>query len=66
MPKLYSSYKIIKVLEKNGFVKVSQKGSHCKYKNNQNIVIVPHPKKEIPMGTFISIVKQSNLGRNLF
>jgi predicted RNA binding protein YcfA (HicA-like mRNA interferase family) len=66
MPKLYSSKEIIKILENNGFVFESQKGSHCKYINNNRIVIVPHPKKEIPSGTFSSILRQSGLGREDF
>ena len=61
MSKLPSSRDIIKFLEKNGFLFVSQKGSHRKYKNQGRIVIVPHPKKEIPMGTFRSIMRQSGL-----
>ncbi|MDA3905331.1 MAG: type II toxin-antitoxin system HicA family toxin [Bacteroidales bacterium] len=66
MSKLYSSSHIIKILVKNGFVFVSQKGSHCKYTKNKLIVIVPHPKKEIPVGTFSSIVRQSGLTKNDF
>ncbi|MEY2829415.1 MAG: hypothetical protein RIQ33_1273 [Bacteroidota bacterium] len=64
MPKLFSSTFIIKVLEKNGFYFVSQKGSHTKYRRNGKTVltvIIPHPKKEIPMGTFRSILRQSHL-----
>ncbi|PKP29646.1 MAG: hypothetical protein CVT99_16290 [Bacteroidetes bacterium HGW-Bacteroidetes-16] len=61
MSKLYSSSHIIKILVRNGFVFVSQKGSYCKYTKNKLIVIVPHPKKEIPVGTFSSIVRQSGL-----
>lgn len=66
MPKLLSSHKIIKVLEKNGFTFVSQKGSHQKYRKGKFTVIVPHPKKEIPMGTFRSIVRQSGLSLDEF
>jgi len=51
---------------KNGFRFVSQKGSHQKYKKDKTIVIVPHPKKEIPMGTFRSIVRQSGLKKEDF
>jgi predicted RNA binding protein YcfA (HicA-like mRNA interferase family) len=47
MPKLPSSGKIIKVLEKQGFIFISQKGSHLKYRKfdanmaKQLTVIVP-------------------------
>ena len=66
MAKLFSSKEIIKVLIDNGFLFVSQKGSHCKYRNNNRVVIVPHPKKEIPVGTFRSIVRQSGLSIDKF
>jgi len=61
MGKLPSSSEIIKYLEKNGFRYVLQRGSHRKYKKQGQIVIVPHPKKEIPIGTFRSIMRQSGL-----
>ncbi|MDQ1284070.1 MAG: hypothetical protein QG620_418 [Patescibacteria group bacterium] len=69
MPKLYSSSNIIKVLEKQGFVFVSQKGSHTKYRKTGSptlTVIVPAGKREIPFGTFRSILRQSNLTENDF
>ncbi len=66
MSRMYSSHKIIKVLLKNGFVFISQKGSHQKYKFGNKTVIVPHPKKEIPVGTFNSIVRQSGLSKEDF
>jgi predicted RNA binding protein YcfA (HicA-like mRNA interferase family) len=64
MPKLYSSKHIIKILEKRGFEFISQKGSHVKYSKkgkNTFTAIIPHPKKEIPHGTFRSILRQTNL-----
>ncbi len=63
MSKLYSSLHLVKVLLNNGFTFVSQKGSHHKYRKNPKTVIVPHPKKEIPIGTFRSIVRQSGLNK---
>lgn len=64
MPKLYSSEYIIKVLQGEGFIYVSQKGGHVKFKKINPptlIVIVPANRKEIPIGTFRSILRQSNL-----
>lgn len=64
MPKLYSSKHIIKVLENKGFIFVKQKGSHMKYRKKGNpalTVIVPAAKKEIPTGTFVSILRQAKL-----
>ncbi len=61
MPKLLSSREIIAVLLAHGFMKVSQKGSHQKYCKDNRVVIVPSPKKEIPIGTLQSIIKQAGL-----
>ncbi|MBD3232075.1 addiction module toxin, HicA family [Candidatus Dependentiae bacterium] len=67
MSKLYSSSHIQKILEKLGFVFVSQKGSHGKFKkNNGLIVILPMNKKEIPFGTFRSILRQAKIDLNVF
>ena len=64
MPKLYSSRQIEKILTKNGFTFISQKGSHAKYRKTGKstlTVILPVGKKEIPHGTFRSILRQSKL-----
>jgi predicted RNA binding protein YcfA (HicA-like mRNA interferase family) len=66
MSKLYSSKKIIQILLNHGFVLVSQKGSHKKFKKDDRTVIVPDPKKEIPWGTFVSILRQSGLSKRDF
>ncbi len=65
MPRLFSSTRIIVVLETHGFVFISQKGSHRKSRKvtEEKIltVIVPAGKKEIPHGTFRSILRQSQM-----
>lgn len=64
MPKLFSSKRIIKVLEKNKFVYISCKGSHVKYRKHGSpvlTVIVPANRRQIPFGTFRSILRQSQL-----
>lgn len=66
MSNLLSSQEVIRVLERNGFVLVSQKGNHKKFKKDNRIVIVPDPKKEIPKGTFASILRQSGLNKEDF
>jgi len=66
MHRLLSSKEIIRVLKQNGFKYISQKGSHKKFKKDGKIVIVPDPKKEIPKGTFASIVRQSDLDKEAF
>ena len=56
--------------EGKGFHLVSQKGSHIKYRKKAQgkvlTVIVPAGRKEIPIRTFHSILKQSNLTRSDF
>lgn len=68
MPRLKSSKEIISVLEYFGFEFVSQRGSHIKYihKVKRKIVIIPANKKEIPHGTFSSILRQSGISKNNF
>lgn len=66
MSKLHSSRDIEKVLESQGFIFISQKGSHGKFKKGQRTAIVPMGKKEIPQGTFGSILRQSGLTKEDF
>ena len=67
MPKLYSSNQISNVLKKFNFQLISQKGSHGKFKNSSGkTVILPMNKKEIPKGTFNSILKQANITQKEF
>ena len=58
---------IIKVLNKLGFYKVSQKGSHVKYKNIETgyICIIPM-HHEIARGTLKSILEQANVELEVF
>ena len=54
--------KIIIVLHKFGFVKISQKRSHAKYKNNftNKVCIIPM-HTEIARGTLKSILEQADI-----
>lgn len=54
-----NSREIVKRLEKDGFVLVSVSGSHHKFRKGDRTVIVPHPKKDLPLGTARSIAKQA-------
>lgn len=63
MPSKYPILKpneIINVLKKKGFCYVSQKGSHIKYSNGTNIVIIPN-HSEVAKGTLKSILNQANI-----
>ena len=67
MSKLYSSRQIQAALSRLNFALISQKGSHAKFKDeNGNIVILPMGKKEIPEGTFRSILKQADITLQIF
>lgn len=62
MPRRLGSAEIIRVLETHGFAFVSQRGSHGKFRHaTGRIVIVPHPRRETPIGTTRSIIRQSGL-----
>lgn len=54
---------LIKLLEKNNFVQVSQNGSHVKMRNIENgkQVIVPFHNKELKKGTEQGILKQAGI-----
>jgi predicted RNA binding protein YcfA (HicA-like mRNA interferase family) len=62
MPRRLSSAEVIRVLQEHGFSFIGQRGSHAKYRNTAGrIAIVPHPKKELPIGTTRSIIRQAGL-----
>lgn len=69
MPKLYSAKQVIKALQKAGFVKISQKGSHIKLRGLREgrllTVIVPN-HKVIAKGTFTSILRQTDMTKSGF
>jgi predicted RNA binding protein YcfA (HicA-like mRNA interferase family) len=57
---LRDSRAIIGRLERDGFVIVAVRGSHHKLRHSDGrIVIVPHPRRDIPIGTVRSIYKQA-------
>ncbi len=69
MPELYSSEQIARTLEREGFLFVAQRGSHAKYRKTgipTLTVIVPAGRKQVPRGTFRSILRQSGLHESAF
>ncbi len=52
---------VIKALQKDGWVLVSQKGSHMKFKKENKTCIVPNHKGDIPKGTLSQIVKTTGI-----
>lgn len=58
-----SSREVIRRLRDDGWYEVAQKESHKQFKHNtkQGRVTVPHPVRDIPLGTLKSIEKQANI-----
>jgi predicted RNA binding protein YcfA (HicA-like mRNA interferase family) len=58
-----NSREIIAALAKAGWVEVGQKGSYLQFKHPEKPgrVTVPHPLRDIPIGTLRSIERQSRL-----
>lgn len=54
---------MIEIVEADGWFQVSKNGSHLKFKHPKKggIVVIPHPKKDIPAGTAQNILKMSGL-----
>jgi predicted RNA binding protein YcfA (HicA-like mRNA interferase family) len=54
---------IITALKAEGWRQVAKKGSHVQFKHPTKLgrVTVPHPKRDIPMGTLRSIEQQSGV-----
>ncbi len=67
MPKLPSltPQKVIKVLEKRGFVLDRIKGSHHIYYHTETKrrVVVPLHKRDLPKGTLLEILKQAGISK---
>ncbi|MCR4033636.1 MULTISPECIES: type II toxin-antitoxin system HicA family toxin [Flavobacterium] len=58
-----SSDELFKMLKADGWVFIRSKGSHHTFKHpvKKGIVVLPHPKKDIPKGTEHGILKQAGL-----
>ncbi|MBO9125150.1 MULTISPECIES: type II toxin-antitoxin system HicA family toxin [unclassified Rhizobium] len=54
---------VIALLLKAGWFEVGHRGSHAQFKHadKPGRVTVPHPKRDIPIGTLRSIERQSGL-----
>jgi predicted RNA binding protein YcfA (HicA-like mRNA interferase family) len=51
------SKRIVKRLRDEGYELVGTKGSHHKFRKGAITIIVPHPKKDLPIGTARSIAR---------
>ena len=54
---------IIKKLLEDGWIEIRVRGSHRYFKHPEKsgLVTVPHPKKDLPLGTVKSILRQAQL-----
>ena len=61
--KSYSSREVIALLKKNGWYVVSCEGYHHQFKHpfKKGRVSVPHPVKDIPLGTLKNISRQAGV-----
>lgn len=61
---------LIKILQENGFLFARQKGSHMIFRHINSGIIVPIPlhgkNTPLPIGTFLAIVKQSQIPKEIF
>lgn len=59
----YSSKDVIRSLERDGWSRVGQTGSHVHFKHDtkKGKITVPHPVKDLPIGTLKSIEKASGV-----
>lgn len=60
---IVKSSDLIKMIEEDGWYIIRTKGSHHHFKHpvKKGIVTIPHPKKDVPVGTVKSILKQAGL-----
>ncbi|MEM9717336.1 MAG: type II toxin-antitoxin system HicA family toxin [Pseudomonadota bacterium] len=56
-----NSRKLVKMLEKDGWHHVATKGDHFQFKHptKPGRVTIPHPNKDIKIGTVLSIYRQA-------
>ena len=58
-----SANDVIRVLRRNGLLKVGQKGSHQKWRHadGRQVIVADHGSKPIPAGTLKSIIDGAKL-----
>lgn len=58
-----SAKDIIRVLQRHGFIKVGQRGSHQKWRHpdGRQVIVADHGSKPIPIGTLKSIIEGAKL-----
>lgn len=54
-----NSRKLIARLQRDGFELIGARGSHHKFRKGAVTLIIPHPKKDLPLGTVRAIYRQA-------
>ena len=68
LPRLNAS-EVVRVLRRHGFVLVSQRGSHQKWRNpetSRQVTVPFHRGKQLPLGTLNNILEGSGVPREHF
>ena len=60
--RVFKPHEIMRTLEKNGYTKIGQKGSHVKFRKGGSTIVVPiHQGKDIPYGLGLAILKKAGI-----
>jgi predicted RNA binding protein YcfA (HicA-like mRNA interferase family) len=61
-----TSRRLIKIVETDGWIHVKTTGSHWQFKHpvKAGRVTIPHPKKQVRIGTIRSVLRQAGLPLN--
>lgn len=62
------AFEIIRVLNKEGFVKFHQSGSHAQFRHpdGRRVTVSVHPRLDIGRGTLSGILRQAEIPREKF
>lgn len=68
IPRLKAS-EVIDIIQHHGFVFITQRGSHQKWRNHESgkqVIIPIHKSKDLPLGTLKSIIDGSGIPADEF
>jgi len=68
LPRLKAT-QVVRVLERHGFILISQRGSHQKWRHpdtGKQVIVPYHQGKQLPLGTLRSIIEGSGISENEF
>lgn len=68
LPRL-RAIEVVRIVEQHGFVLISQRGSHQKWRHpdtGKQVIVPYHKGKQLPLGTLRSIIKGSGIPEEVF